>query len=88
MSPERIQSLPYSTTCDIWFVATLPPTYRMYVLLIGTTYSNNRSLGMLLVTCALGKFPFKTDKGYFGLASLISEGPPPQLSYEQLLSIT
>jgi hypothetical protein len=39
---------------------------------------------MLLVTCALGKFPFKTDKGYFGLASLISEGPPPQLSYVTL----
>lgn len=37
------------------------------------------SLGMSLVTCALGHLAFDTDSGYFGLRSTIKEKPSPQL---------
>jgi len=40
------------------------------------------SLGMSLITCALGKFPFDTDKGYFHLMSQINQEKPPQLGTE------
>ena len=35
------------------------------------------SLGLSLLTCALGGFPLPTDNGYWGLAHAIRDGPNP-----------
>jgi hypothetical protein len=34
---------------------------------------------MCLYTLATGEFPFKTDKGYWGIVSSVTESPPPEL---------
>jgi hypothetical protein len=37
---------------------------------------------MSVITMATGSFPLKTDKGYWGLVSQLSEDPPPELGSE------
>ncbi len=37
------------------------------------------SLGLSIYTAAIGKFPFSTKKGWFGLSESILKGPAPSL---------
>lgn len=56
MSPERLQSKPYSYASDIW------------------------SLGMSVITAALGQFPISlASGGYWKLTSMICDETPPTL---------
>lgn len=41
------------------------------------------ALGLSLIFCALGRFPYSTDAGQFGLVTEISSQPPPSLDPEE-----
>lgn len=41
-------------------------------------------LGLTLVTCALGRFPFDHTGGYWGLVSALREMDPPELPANQV----
>jgi serine/threonine protein kinase len=43
-------------------------------------------LGLTLVTCALGRFPFDHTGGYWGLVSALREMDPPELPATQVLT--
>jgi len=50
--------------------------------IMGKEYSYNSdiwSLGLTIMTCALGRFPYGEDTGYWGLLQEISSRPPPEL---------
>eukprot|EP00516_Mucochytrium_quahogii_P004547 CAMPEP_0203758506 /NCGR_PEP_ID=MMETSP0098-20131031/11354_1 /ASSEMBLY_ACC=CAM_ASM_000208 /TAXON_ID=96639 /ORGANISM=" , Strain NY0313808BC1" /LENGTH=362 /DNA_ID=CAMNT_0050650983 /DNA_START=96 /DNA_END=1181 /DNA_ORIENTATION=+ len=53
MSPERIQSHPYSYASDIW------------------------SLGLVLMECAQGSYPYPECRTYIDMVQTILESPPP-----------
>jgi mitogen-activated protein kinase kinase 1 len=57
MSPERIQSLPYSYASDIW------------------------SLGLVLLECATGEYPYPEDKTCIEMVQTVLESPIPSLPY-------
>ena len=54
MSPERIQSQPYSYASDIW------------------------SLGLVLLECSTGRYPYPEDATCIGMAQTIIESPVPK----------
>lgn len=59
MSPERIQSHPYSYSSDIW------------------------SLGLVLVECATGRYPYPEDKTCIEMVQTVLECPVPTISPDE-----
>lgn len=55
MSPERMQSQPYSYSSDIW------------------------SLGLILIECATGKYPFPESSSHIDYVSIIMDSEPTML---------
>jgi serine/threonine protein kinase len=53
MSPERMQSCPYSYASDIW------------------------SLGLVLLECVLGRYPYPECRTYIDMVQTVLEAPPP-----------
>lgn len=65
--------------CDT-FIGTV--TYMSPERIAGEPYSYNSdvwALGVTLMACALGEFPFDRTGGYWGMLSAMRDKPPPQL---------
>ena len=63
------------------FTGTL--TYMSPERISGQEYSYPSdiwSLGVCLATIALGKYPFPTTSGYWGVVQAIQDSPPPEVS--------
>ena len=58
------------------------PTYMSPERISGQEYSypiDIWSFGVCLATIALGKYPFPTSSGYWGVVQAIQDSPPPQV---------
>ena len=55
MSPERVQSKPYSYASDVW------------------------SLGLVLIECATGRYPYPKCSGHIEMVQTVLEAPIPEL---------
>ena len=82
-APAFIQN-PKKNSDGMTFVGTV--SYMSPERLLGETYDFKAdiwSLGVTLVTCALGHFPYSSKFGFWGLLQALRKGPPPKLPSEE-----